>query len=218
MIHNVTSITGAHEVASALAGFGDDHVQVRVGTLVTNPVRVGTSFAEFRLVRDGRQVGGSVTVHMPAIRYGGTFVEATVSWSSSDSSPPLEAGTATAELIAFLARVAEKLNAWVASGELEVADDGVRAPQRFVLGEVVDVTIHEPGGATPRLAETIRGEVVTVNVSGSEYDVALLDIDHAEPILRRCDVMIGELPSHEGRPVLQNCQREWLTAAGGVKS
>jgi hypothetical protein len=78
------------------------------------------------------------------------------------------------------------------------------------VGDTVDVTIFEPGGAVPREAGRIRGIVLN---AGAEYDVIIHPAEDTEDVahtLFLCDMSLDDVregPVH----VLRNCQPEWLT-------
>jgi hypothetical protein len=119
---NITSIAAAHEVAAVITGHSEDAELVFEG--MTARVRSGAEMTELRFPGCS-----TVTLSAPRLAYGGTVVDAGLSWSSSSSQPTITGAVRTAQLLAFAAKVADQLNQWVADGQVEVTDTGVQAPE-----------------------------------------------------------------------------------------
>jgi hypothetical protein len=120
---SISSIAAAHTVASAIAGHGDDFILTRSGTRLTDTrvVRGGRDFTEMRFfTEEGDWASATVTVERPRNAYGESQ-GARVNFSSAASGnhDTVEYALATADLIAFAARVAAQLNDWNDRGELD---------------------------------------------------------------------------------------------------
>lgn len=138
-IISLNGIAAAHTVAAAIEGFHQDFVITRNGKRLTDTrvVRADRDYTELRLfTEDGDWASASVTIERPMNRFG-EKAAARVNFSSAASGnhDTIAYALATANLIAFAARVAAQLNDWDDAGELtyltdQDRDEGYLAPRR----------------------------------------------------------------------------------------
>jgi hypothetical protein len=142
----ITGIAAAHNVAAVLTGHDTDAELVFNGA--TARIRSGAEITELRFPDCS-----TVTISAPRLAYGGTVIDAGVSWSSSSSQPTLTGAVRTAQVLAFAAKVADQLNLWVADGQITVTDTGVvpaePQPEPRQSGEYI-VTLSKRYGQNER--------------------------------------------------------------------
>lgn len=234
---SIQAVAAAHTVASTIEGFGEpvEVVDRETGaTCVVPPLGEFADYCELNLQTGGGD-GARVTIERPRRAFGSTVKPAEVTWPSSGRSD----ARSMCRLLDFAVRVAEQLDVWAAAGQLprlavdeqtgrieaaRAMNDAAIERAREVrtlepqVGDLVDVAIYAPGpgGSSERPVGHLRGYVT---VAAGEFNVGLIDDEEdVADTLDRADVNADDLPLADGSgsvplgtPILENCQREWLT-------
>jgi hypothetical protein len=235
---SIYAVSAPQAVAELACGFRPDGLTVEMdGSFVQLDGRV--EYRDFTELRFGGTSWGTarVTIERPRNAYGERQT-AQVSWSSGGRSD-LKSARATSRLLDFAVRVAEQMDAWAAAGKLPYlrVDEQTGEPTQLdlarqtneaciqaardlakaepIVGDLVDVAIYAPGPSDARAVGHLRGYVIS---AGAEYSVGLIDDEEdIADTLGRGDVDLDDLRESngevapEGTPILENCQREWLT-------